>query len=85
MQQGRNPGIYTDYDEAQVRVHRYPYADYQCFCNYDEAINYLNPVNNSDAEFETEIRIQFDSGSRGNPGKAGSGVVVTNNKQQRWE
>lgn len=85
VRQGRNPGIYTDYYEAQVQTHRYPHSEYRCFSNYDDALNYLHPKDDNDTEFEAEIRIQFDGGSRGNPGKAGSGVVVMNNRQQRWE
>ena len=85
MRKGRCPGIYTEFHEVTAQVFRYPGAEYRKFINYDEAEAYLyqNAITVHN-DTNADIVVQFDGGSRGNPGKSGSGAYVVNNKQQSW-
>ena len=82
---GRQPGLYTDYNEVLIQTQRYSKSEYRVFMSYEEAMQYLNHQDNFVIQnTQAEIILQFDGGSRGNPGKAGSGAVVIDQQQRRW-
>ena len=82
---GRRPGIYTDYHETIVQTQRYPNSEYRAFTTYEAAVQYLSyPAEAKSQITQADILIQFDGGSRGNPGKAGSGVVVYDQHHNSW-
>ena len=85
---GRQPGIYDDYHEVLVQTQRYPHSKYRAFANRSDAENYLYTETTKPQSHEminATILVQFDGGSRGNPGKAGSGVVIIKKNAWRWE
>lgn len=86
MKRGRCPGIYTDYHEVLVQTLRYPNSEYRRFSSYADALNYMNQeaTNIIEVETQSDIVMMFDGGSRGNPGKSGSGVVLIDKYQRQW-
>lgn len=86
MRKGRVPGIYTNYEDVIVQIQRYRGAEYRRFDNYSDAMHYHNPsINVQKHPSQSEILMQFDGGSRGNPGKAGSGVIIKDKHNRCWE
>ena len=65
---------------------RYPNSEYRRFNNYADALGYMNQEATNIIEVEThsDIIMMFDGGSRGNPGKSGSGVVIIDKYQRQW-
>ncbi|MED6215695.1 hypothetical protein PIB30_000701 [Stylosanthes scabra] len=39
---GRNPGIYTDWDDCNEQVHGFPYASFRGFRSLEEAVEWMN-------------------------------------------
>ncbi|SDB24489.1 ribonuclease H family protein [Eubacterium oxidoreducens] len=92
VRRGLTPGIYLSWDEAKVQVNGYKGAQYKGFATKEEAIEYMQGVNNQtpskelysliDRRFEPDtseeyFEVHSDGGARGgNPGYGGYGYVV---------
>lgn len=92
---GRTPGVYTTWKEAEAQVANFPQAKFKSFPTEKEAyeafaqppttpskkvVSEKRPVKNSILE-EMDIHIYCDGGCDPNPGQAGSGVSVYENKE----
>lgn len=79
----RWPGIYNNYQDVIVQIQRYRGAEYRSFDSYINAIHYHDQQIESTMHTypsHAEILMQFDGGSQGKPGDAGSGPLCWTSK-----
>lgn len=83
VRNGRQPGVYTSWDEAEMQVIRFPGAVFQGFPTRKEAQDFMGdktpetPMDKqSPANSRTRLQIYTDGGAVGNPGPGAYGVVI---------
>ncbi len=92
---GRNPGIYTDWPEAQAQIKGFPRALYKGFATREEAEKWLQAPSAEPTRHKTDLPVQAgenqdrrieiytDGGALGNPGPGGYGIVMLLGKKKK--